>query len=105
MKGFTMPKIELDLPDYLVNLLRAGSEAYERYFSDEAGAVFIEMVLAEYVCSRLSVLVDREKLLELQEKPEALFNFAAEYLRTKSIEFEQGKADTKWTSELEECND
>ena len=96
-----MVKIEFDIPEYMADFLRAGNEAYEKAFAGKS-YLFLEMVLSEFVVSRLSALVDREQLLKMQDEPEALFAFAAEYLRTKSIEFEQGKADPGWIEETEQ---
>lgn len=101
-----MVKIELELPEYLIDFLKAGVEAYEKYFTtkDEAFSVFVEMICAEYVVSRLAVLVDKEQLMKLQDEPVALFDFAAQYLRNRTIEFEQGKEYPTWTKDDGEEN-
>ena len=97
-----MAKIEFDLPVYLADFLQIATSAYICYFDNdksEAASVFIETVLTEYVLSRMSGLISRKLLIELQNEPEKLFQYAARYLHERLVEFEEGqRVNSDWTA-------
>ena len=99
-----MAKIVI-VDERICKFLEAGGQIYRGAFPPGADLsyaiqLYLDMIISEYIVRRFSTLIPHEQLEILIEDPEKLFTFAVNYLRNKTVEFEEGApADGNWTPE------
>ncbi len=98
-----MAKIVI-VDERICKFLEAGAQAYRPFVRGDishALELYIDLIVSEYIVRRLSPLVPHDQLETLIENPDQLYAFAANYLRNKTVEFEEGvPIDANWTPEI-----